>query len=411
AQDLFAKALAIEDAAGTRLVIVTTDLIGIPRALRDSVAAQAQERFGLAPESVLLNASHTHCGPELRAAKASLYDLGAERVAQAREYIRSLEDKLVKLIGDALADLQPAAVSYTHARAGFAMNRRLPSGEGFRNHPNPDGPVDHDVPVLRIDSPDGRLKAVLFGYACHNTTLSFYQFCGDYAGFAQYALEADHPGVTALFFMGCGGDQNPYPRRELEHAQQHGRHLANAVETALLAPAKPLTGPLRLAYEEVVLEFAAAPTREELEKLAETGNRYDRRKSALLIEQLDTAGRINSEYSYPVQVVRIGDELTMVALAGEVVVDYSLRLKRELNDPIIWIAGYSNDVFGYVPSVRVLKEGGYEGGGAMRYTTLPGPFAESVEERIIAKVHELVRRVRETQPERTSNSGRVEAER
>ena len=83
----------------------------------------------------------------------------------------------------------------------------------------------------------------------------------------------------------------------------------------------------------------------------------------------------------------------MVALSGEVVVDYSLRLKQELKgNAAVWVAGYSNDVFGYVPSLRILKEGGYEGGGAMQFTTLPGPFAESVESRIVDKVHQLVKK-------------------
>jgi hypothetical protein len=84
----------------------------------------------------------------------------------------------------------------------------------------------------------------------------------------------------------------------------------------------------------------------------------------------------------------------MIALAGEVVVDYSLRLKAELPGSPVWVAGYSNDVFGYLPSVRILQEGGYEGGGAMLYTQLPGPFAPSVEKRVVDKVHELVKKVR-----------------
>jgi len=87
--------------------------------------------------------------------------------------------------------------------------------------------------------------------------------------------------------------------------------------------------------------------------------------------------------------VRFGEDLILVALPGEVVVDYSLRLKLELAGPTVWVAGYSNDVFGYLPSLRVLEEGGYEGGGAMRYTSFPGPFAPSVEKLVVDKVHEL----------------------
>jgi len=110
----------------------------------------------------------------------------------------------------------------------------------------------------------------------------------------------------------------------------------------------------------------------------------------VLLEELEKNGKIRTNYPYLVQAIRFDNDLTMVALAGEVVVDYSLRLKSELPGRTVWVAGYSNDVFGYIPSVRVLKEGGYEAGDAMKYTDLPGPFAPSVEERIVAKVHELV---------------------
>src|SRR5690606_21074022 len=102
--------------------------------------------------------------------------------------------------------------------------------------------------------------------------------------------------------------------------------------------------------------------------------------------------------SYPVQLVGFGDDLLMVALAGETVVDYSLRLQKELKAPVVWVAGYSNDVFGYVPSLRVLQEGGYEAGGAMLWGPLPGPFAEDVEQRIIDKVHALAKTLTETNP-------------
>lgn len=392
--DLFAKALAIEDERGTKLVIVTVDLIGIPRSLRDTVEAAVKKSYGLPAESLLLNASHTHCGPEMRIGKAYVFGLDARRVQQAREYRKRLETQLAELVGRALDDLKPAKLSYTHARAGLAMNRRTPSKGKFINHPNPDGPVDHDVPLLKVESADGALRALLFGYACHNTTLGFYKFCGDYAGFAQAYLEEAHPETTALFMMGCGGDQNPYPRGQLELARQHGRALANGVEAALQTKSRPIVGPLAVVYDETTIEFAPPPTRDDLNALKENGNKYDHRRAIFLLEELDSSGKINAEYSYPIHVAQFGRELTMVSLAGEVVVDYSLRLKEELPGPAVWIAGYSNDVFGYVPSRRVLSEGGYEAGGAMRYSLLPGPFAASVESRIVEKVHELARHVR-----------------
>ncbi|MFH1737899.1 MAG: neutral/alkaline non-lysosomal ceramidase N-terminal domain-containing protein, partial [bacterium] len=256
--DLNAKALALEDGRGTRLVVVTLDLVGINRPFRDKVEKEVEQRYKIPPEGLLLNASHTHCGPELRPRKAVLYGLPEERVRQSREYLDFLREKLLQVIGEALDNRVPAQLAYTHGRAGFAMNRRLITDQGVLNRPNPDGPVDHDVPVLRVDSPEGKLLAVLFGYACHSTTLDFYKFCGDYGGFAQRYLKEAHPGITALFMSGCGGDQNPQPRGivdpegwqwprkptdsipyqsprdSIELAQRHGLALANGVEAALL---------------------------------------------------------------------------------------------------------------------------------------------------------------------------------
>ena len=342
-QDLYAKALALEDEQGGRLVIITLDLIGVLPSLRESLEKQVKEELGLPPEKLLMNASHTHSGPEYRVRE------GHEE--EALKYTKMLEQTLRKLVGEALGWMAPCNLSYGHARCGFAINRRLKTDKGYRNSPNPDGPVDHDVPALSVTNPQGELIAVLFGYACHNTTLGFYHFCGDYAGYAQEYFQADHPGATAMFMMGCGADQNPYPRSELKLAQQHGRTLATAVDAARFTTQRPIRGPLRCALEKIELQ--------------RTGEKPEKR-------------------DYPIQVIHFDKDITLVALASEVVVDYSLRLKRELaGDAAVWVAGYSNSSLGYIPSKRVLEEGGYEA----------APLAPSTEEQIVAKVHELNKRL------------------
>jgi len=394
--DLNAKALALEDARSTRLVLVTADLIGFPREFCDRVEKEVGRRFQLRPESLLLNASHTHSGPELRAWRASqTWDLPPEQIELSKQYFETLQGKVVELVGRALADLTPARLSYLHARAGFAMNRRLQGAKGYSIAPNSDGPVDHEVPVLQVTSPDGKkMRALVFGYACHNTTLSDYEFCGDYAGFAQLYVQEAHPGVTAFFMIGCGADQNPTPRRTMEWAQQHGRALSNAVEAALASRPRPVRGPLKVALGEAALELENPPSVEELKKQAASADKYGSRFAKEVLEELATTGRVRNTYPYLVQVVKFGEDLLMVGLAGEVVVDYSLRLKKELAGPVVWVAGYTNDVSGYVPSRRVLEEGGYEARGAiLYYGTLPTPFMPTVETRIVDKVHELVRQV------------------
>jgi neutral ceramidase len=396
--DLFAKVLILEDEQRTRLAIVSLDLIGVTPELRSQVELAASAA-GIQPECLVLNASHTHCGPELRGDRLVRFDIDPMYAALSRKYVQDTASKIGELIHATSANAQPVECFYTHARAGFAMNRRLLEKASFANSPNPDGPIDHNVPVLKLIRQDKSLMAVLFGYACHNTTLSFNLLCGDYAGFAQEYLQASHPNTIAMFINGCSGDQNPYPRRTLELAQQHGRALANAVETALeVKRVHGISGDIRCALENVELQFAPPPTIDKVKSSLKSSNRFERFHAKAMMEQLEQFGKIPDVYgAFPIQVVQIGDGFTFVALCGETVVDYSIRLKKELSnqpDTIVWIAGYSNHVFGYLPSLRVLKEGGYEGGGAMLYTTFPGPFDESVEERVVGKVHELAKRVR-----------------
>ena len=367
-QDLFAKALALQDEQGNRLVFVTLDLIGVPQSVRHTVAERAEKEFKLPPANLVMNASHTHSGPSFRGSQPTEKELEDPKIKDAWEYTQKLQDDIVGIIGKALAEMQPARLTWNKARCGFAMNRRrdytLPADHpNAKKAPNPNGPVDHEVPALRVEAPDGTLRATLFGYACHNTSLGAYHWCGDYAGFAQEYLQEHRPGFTALFLMGCGGDQNPYPRRsdvvpgitDLELSMQHGRSLSNAVEMALSGNPRPVNGPIRAAYEEIKLSFA---------------------------------NKSRADHDYPVQVIALGKDLTFITLGSEVVVDYSLRFKREFaGDAGVWVAGYSNDYTGYVPSLRVLKEGDYE--AAMGW-------AEDVEDRIAAKVHELHKKV--TQP-------------
>lgn len=402
--DLYAKILIIEDKNAQKVVIITTDLIGITPALREPIAARLESDWKIPAAALLMNASHTHCGPELREAKATRRGLGGDRGAEAREYTQKLVKKIVAAVGKTLTKLEPVTLKYSYGRAGFAMNRRLPTAKGVINSPHPQGPVDQRVPVLSVRRSDNSVTAALFGYACHNTTLSFYQFCGDYAGFAQANLETAHPGMVALFMMGCGGDQNPYPRRTLDLAKQHGQALSNAVEVALkVKQPRIIHGPLGIAMDDVELEFATPPSKEELLEQKKSTNKYRRSHAERLLAQLDENGTIQTRYAFPLQVIQFGQDLTLAAICGETVVDYSLRLQKDLKvsvetsqdlEPIIWVAGYSNNVFGYLPSLRVLKEGGYEGGGAMTYTSYPGPFTETVEKRVVSKIKELTAQAR-----------------
>lgn len=392
-QDLHAKALALADTHGGKFVFVTIDVIGVPRTLRKKVETRLAEAHQLKPHEFVLNASHTHSGPEYRPGRVADDARGSEQSALAYEVF--LANAIHDVVGQALNRMEPARLSYSRARAGFAMNRRQPRPNAEPvNAPHPDGPVDHDVPVLRVDGPNAALRALLFGYACHNTTLTqaSYKFCGDYAGYAQEYLQADHPGAIALFMTGSGADQNPYPRGTVDLAQAHGRTLATAVEAALFAKGRVLKGSLRSAYREIDLPFAATPTRADLEPRLKAKDKQEAAHARRMLDRLEKDGSLPRTYTYPLQVVQLGDDLTLVALGAETVVDYSLRLKRELGGPgAVWVSGYSNDMVGYIPSDRVLRERGYEGYYASLYGIMPSPWAAGIEDQIVAAVKALLK--------------------
>ncbi len=382
---LHAKALALQCGRQRPAVLVTCDLLGVTAQISGRVAEHVQKRRGLTRADILFNASHTHSGPVVDDQLSVAYDLTPEQWTALRAYTGHLEKKLTGVVLDALAHMQPARIAYVRGEAGFAANRRV----AF----TPGGPVDHSVPVLRVDGAGGAPRAVVFGYACHNTTLpaSFVQYHGDYAGVAQATLEQRHPGLKALFVAGCGADANPSPRGTLELVQAHGTALADAVDRALPS-ATPLPAELRTSYGSVDLPFIDGPAREQWRSALKIDDVYLRRYAAVMEAMKSRDGRLPGAQTDPVQVWQFGSGLTLIGLGGEVVVDYALRLAREYPNRRMWVAGYSNDVFGYVPSLRVLREGGYEGGDAMVYYGRPGPFTDKVEELIVEKVRDLIKR-------------------
>lgn len=387
--DLYAKALALEDETGARTVLVTSDLIGVPASLVNYTAKLAREKFQLPRERLMVTVSHTHSGPVLHDRLQHMYGLDEIQTRLLMEYSETLPDLFIKAIENALNDLQPCRVEWGVGRAGFAVNRRQYTLAGMINAANPIGPVDHDVPVLKISRKDGSTKAVVHGYACHNTTLNLQKFSGDYAGFSQAYLEERLPGAVALFVCGCGGDANPLPRGTVELAQKYGTELAEAVLAAVKQPLTQLNGPIRVAFKEVPLALSTPPSRAEVEKQLQDTNVYIQRRAKVLLKTLDEKGELPTTYPYPVQAWQFAGGMQMIALGGEVVVDYSLRLKYELGRERTWVIAYANDVCAYIPSLRVLREGGYEGADSMIYYGHHGPWTPTIEEDILRTVREL----------------------
>ena len=396
AHPLAVKALALADPADNRGVLLTLDVCGIPRDLTDRVAAELRLRHNLPRSALMVNVSHTHCSPVVEGSLIGIRLLPPEGQAVAAAYRQDLEAKMIRAASQALANLAPAEIAWGEDEATFGINRREnleKDAPALRAAGQLRGPTDPRVPVLAVRDAAGQLQALLVSYACHNTTLSFYQWHGDYAGCAQAELEKRHPGATVLFAIGCGADTNPNPRGTVELAQSHGQALADAADRALARPMQAVAGNFASALEDITLTFSRQPTPEQIREAHEKvqpNREMHQAWAAAMTDQTRRHGGPVMTHNYPVQVWRLGG-LAWTALGGEVVVDYSLRLRGESRTPL-WVFGYTNDVMAYIPSERVLKEGRYEGETSMIPYGRPGPWTPGLEEKIVSTAHALLAR-------------------
>ncbi|MCZ6675647.1 MAG: neutral/alkaline non-lysosomal ceramidase N-terminal domain-containing protein [Candidatus Poribacteria bacterium] len=381
-QRIWAKALAIRDGDGGPALLMTVENCGVPNAMTEEVAAELKRKAGIARERLVICSTHTHSAPCLSGVLPTLFGqpIPDEHQANIDRYTRELTGKLKEVAFASLADLRPGFLDWGEGRVEFANNRRTPGGA-----------TDHALPMLRVTDADGKLRAILVSYACHCTTLGgdFNAVCGDWAGYAQGYIEADCPGAIAMVAIGCAGDANPAPRPGLNFARQHGHAIAAEVNRLLGEGLAAIHAKLSGQVKRIDLPFDTLPPRSEWEDRVKQGGAIGYHAQAQL-DRLNRGEALPTTLSYPVQTWHFGDELAIVFLPGEVVVDYSIRLKKECDPTRLWVNAYCNDVPCYIPSRRILKEGGYEGEGAMIYYDRPTRFAPAVEEMIISTVHQLL---------------------
>jgi hypothetical protein len=394
---LVAQACALIDRSGERFVFVALDNCEVSHQFTAPVLEQLNAKHGLKPGNVMIVSSHTHSAPVLQGTLVTMYNLSKEDDDRVNQYSRHLQSKLVEVVGAAIADPQPARLEFGLGRATFAMNRRVYQDDKVVFGENLDGPVDWDVPVLKVIGTNGATRAILFGYACHGTSIAgddFYIVSGDYMAYARQHLEAHFPGAIAMYLTGMGADSNPSPRGTLLDAKRHGLELAGAVMGVLSHPLRPVQGALKLAYGEVEMPLEEPPGRDQIEKDAQSDDVYVRNRAAGYLKLIEEKKPFPASLKLPLAAVRIGDDLTFVAMGGEDVVDYGRRFKRLFAADHPWLVGYAYEIPCYIPSVRILKEGGYEAQSSLIYYGIYGPFRAGIEGILVRKMTQLVEAVR-----------------
>lgn len=384
--DLWAKALLLEDARGNRSLLITMDILGVSKDFSDEVRNLINRKYNLNNSQIILSSSHTHSGPVISRALQYIYPMTEQDWKVVDKYTEQLKEKLVELVDQAIKNLQPAHIYTQNGITRFQVNRRNNRENSITPTTELKGPNDYAVPVIKIESPDKQLLAVVFGYACHPTTLSINMFSGDYAGFAQLELEKRYPGVTAMFFQGAGADQNPLPRRTVPLAIQYGKQLAATVERVLSEEMPQQESNLITRYSEIDLLIDDPLPTEELQVIAK-GSDYQARWANGIISELKTKGHLIKSYPFPVGYWQIGQQKLFI-LGGESVIAYSVKLKQTYGEQI-FVMSYANDVMGYIPSEVILEEGGYEGDTSQRVYGLPSKWSKSVESKIISELKNI----------------------
>lgn len=388
--DLWVKSIVFSDNDKKTSVLITLDLSGISRQISGEIKNALFEKFGLTESQIIINTSHTHSGPVLKDYLSHLYPLDEEGYNAASSYTSEFKEKVIQCTANAFSDMEPAKVLTGEGLCRFQVNRRNNVESQLDKFSDLSGPNDYSVPVLKITGRQDQIKAIVFGYACHATVLNGYSWSADYPGVAQNELENHYPGSVAMFFQGCGGDQNPLPRKKISDADQYGRTLAASVINVLSNEMKEQESRLSVAYREIALKLNQPPSKETLNKIAQTDPGYYGRWATMILKDINE-GNLKQEYPYPIQVWRVGSQ-NIFALGGEPVIEYSIRLKSIFGPESI-VMGYSNDVMAYIPSVKVLREGGYEGATSQIAVGLPSTWSFSIESDIIGEFIRLAKTI------------------
>ncbi len=379
-QRIWAKALSIRCQDQPPLVLIAVDTLGIPAEIRAKVL-KSIEPMGIVNGSLAITASHTHSAPIIRGCAPNIMgrDFTVEEQQHIDRYTQEFTEKLIEVAKESLKAPVPATLSWSVGKVQFAKNRRSTTG-----------PIDHELPLLAVHDLNGKLLAVSVSYACHCVTLSESQISGDWAGYAQTQIQAKFPGCLALVSIGCAGDQNPNSNVTVDRidvADMQGKEIADEVSRLLSSSMNKLEAKVQTHWKEVELPLEQLPSREEFTKLAEqnTPVGYHARKQ---LAKLDRGEALAQSITYPVQAWTLGKDLSMAFLGGEVTVEYGLRLK---SSGFRWVNAYANSCPCYIPSESVLKQGGYEGRGAMIYYDWPAAFRAGLENSIIQATSDMLR--------------------
>lgn len=408
--DLYAKAVLLE--GDGRLLILTLDVLGSDHSFTEAIKETLRLQFGLTHDEVLINYSHTHASVFLTGPIRPL-QRGDYSIAQAdwpetiqevdlgedeKLYVR-IEAAVVDMVRNCTERLAQGRLSIAVGQADLAIVRRVPHEDGAKWQPNYEAPYDRDLIVLKLTDERDQVRGILYNYGCHPTAIGSdnYLFSGDFVGAASAALEAEFPGATAVFLQGCAGELKPlgsavgdrFKSCSFDEADSIGRELAAEVvriineasftpiacrfKSALAMP-QAYTEPIDIGYYEGIVND-------------EQANRFMRFAAKRTLQAIE-AGTIRHRLPLYIAVWHLDEMTRVIAIEGEVSTEYALLLKRMYPEGNTIVLGYTNAVYCYIPTRKMLGEGGYEA-ECNYFFGLRGPFTPEIEEIIVGQIAKL----------------------
>ncbi|MFC3798248.1 hypothetical protein [Cohnella sp. GCM10012308] len=378
-----------KDAAGriSRALLAQADILAWNEKRMDFLLGKLEALYGLPPSAVILQASHTHGGP---------WTVDLAHPADGA-YVRFLEAQLLAGVEEACGRLVPVVAEQGAADFDLGINRRKFIAGRMTMAPNPEGPTDPEVRVVRYrERSSARDVGVLFHYTCHPTVTDANAVSAEYPGVAMERVEAAlDGGAIASFLQGCCGDIRPklirdgeFYRGGIDDVRLAGDRLADVVLGILNRPMEALPdSPLVSGSADTTLPFARLPDTGELVAGSDRPGMIGEWSRLLLGDPSRLAAGIRLRMN----AVRLADGLTLVAMNGELTVAYGLFLKRQSRG--VLPLAYGNGMIGYVPTAAQLVEGGYEALESIYYFGLPGPFSPEIERKIRTAAADLLRKI------------------
>jgi neutral ceramidase len=333
--DLYASALCFSDKE-TRILLITTDLLGIRASLADDIKNSISSKTGILSENIIISAVHNHGGPSVKTNEDNVTYLN-------EAYVAFLKEKLTQLAADASKNLVQFKMGIGKGVCNMNINRRAEFADGgIGLGRNPDGPCDHELDVVQFKDMDNKTLAVLINWPCHGTASGpgNYQITGDWPGAAARYIKKQLGDETIVAVTaGASANINPIygPGNSFNEIEAVGYHVGvNAMKAFAQTDAFPVRS-LQIKNTKMIFPGKKA-CKDQFPQAS-----YESGPDAEII----------------LTVLKIGD-IVLCGISGELMTEIGMEIKKQSPYSTTMVVTHCNGYSGYICTDKSFKEGGYE---------------------------------------------------